>query len=86
MSMTWVDNEDSDDFVAPTVSSFPQLDGFPDDGGPERVGWVKCDEPGCPEFWGVHGNGDFDAYLRTQGWSAVPTPEGRVEHKCLAHA
>lgn len=79
--MTWIDNDPM--VLYPTVSAILEVE---EGGDPTESGWVQCDELGCEEFWGVHGSGDKDFYLRTQGWSAVPTPDGVMEHKCLAHA
>jgi hypothetical protein len=85
--MTWLDNSDTSTgvFLSPSVSAFPQMSGFPGDDGPERDGWVQCDAPDCDEFWGIHGTGDFDAYLRSQGWASVVSTYG-MRHLCLEHA
>lgn len=88
--MSWIDNTGSP-MLSPSRSVFPQMDGWPgSDMGPDdpeqRDAYVDCDVPTCDEFWGVHGSGDLDGYLRSRGWSAVARPEGGMEHLCPDHA
>jgi hypothetical protein len=72
--VTWTKNEDPD-FVVPHISSFPVGE------GEDRDEWVCCDYPGCPEMWGIHGSGDFDEHLRSEGWNVL-----NGQHLCVEHA
>lgn len=84
--MTWMKTHDPG-VVLPSLSIC--MDDCKTPPTAEDSDFVECDEPICHEAWDVIGPGPLtgkDQFLREQGWSAVPTPEGDMEHKCLAHA
>lgn len=80
--------------VVPFVG--PHETAYVDDGGDaygeDASAFVECDAPGCGRTWDVVGHVDLeakDAYLRTQGWSAVPATYAvptEMRHLCLEHA
>lgn len=87
--MTWDQKPfEIEPFVGPDVTAYVEENGNATY-TKEHSAFVECDEPDCGETWDVVGPHDLaakDAYLRTQGWSAAPRPDGTIEHKCLRHA